>query len=193
MNSLRNEKELEDIVKKKLEDTDVAHGWEHVKRVLYIATELAEKYETDIETLRLACIVHDVERSTDLKNHAQKAAEMIQEYMMSKGYTEQKIEKVKDAVLYHHANPDKIKSIEGKILFDADKLDAVGVVGLARCLQEAGYKGQSIEEAIAYLQRDAKEFIGAMHFKETKEMMKYRVKTCEDALKELRKELRGSK
>ena len=189
MNSLRNEKEQEDIVKKKLEISDIAHRWAHVKRVLYIATKLAQKYEADIEALRLVCIIHDAERSADIINHAQKPAGLIQEYMKAKGYTEQKIEKVKDAVLYHHANPDKIKSIEGKILFDADKLDAVGIVGLARCLQEAGYKGQTIEDAIDHLQRDTKEFIGAMHFKETKEMMKYRVKIGEDVLKELRKEL----
>lgn len=166
MNSLRNEKEQEGIVKKKLEISDIAHGWAHVKRVLYIATKLAQKYKADIEALRLACIIHDAERSADIINHAQRAAELIQEYMKAKGYTEQKIEKVKDAV---------------------------GIVGLARCLQEAGYKGQTIEDAIDHLQRDTREFIGAMHFKETKEMMKYRVKICEDVLKELRKELRGSK
>jgi hypothetical protein len=62
------------------------------------------------------------------------------------------------------------------ILWDADKLDALGDTGLRRCIQEAKHKGQSKSTAISHFKRDTAEFKDSMHFNSTREIVKRKVR-----------------
>ena len=124
---------------------DAAHDREHIYRVLYNAVDIVS-YEkgVDLDVLVAACLLHDVGRREQFADpkvcHAEVGAEKAYDFLMGHGFTEGFAAHVRDCVLTHRfrkARPPE--SLEAKILFDADKLDAVGTMGIARTLN---YKGQ---------------------------------------------------
>lgn len=120
--------------------SDSAHDKEHVYRVLFSALEIA-KYEQNVDkdVLIAACLLHDIGREEQFKNpklrHEQVGSEKAYLYLIESKWTESKAMHVKNCILTHRfrsANPPV--SIEAKILFDADKLDVTGTIGIARTL-----------------------------------------------------------
>ena len=124
---------------------DAAHDREHVLRVLYNAMDIASyENDVDIDVLIAACLLHDVGRREQFADpsvcHAAVGAGKAYDFLKSHGFSEEFASHVRDCVRthrYRRAQPPE--SVEAKILFDADKLDAVGVMGIARTLN---YKGQ---------------------------------------------------
>nr|HDO80376.1 HD domain-containing protein [Candidatus Bathyarchaeota archaeon] len=169
--------------------TDPAHGWDHMKRVLTCSTRLALKYDADVEAVRLASILHDAGRGKDEARHAEIGVSVARSLLEGR-IPEERLEKVIKAILSHHTDhPERLTSLEEKILWDADKVDALGLLGLARCLKEAGWKGETIQDAIGHLERDTENFARTMHFKETKRLAKVKVKWSIRFIKRLRREL----
>jgi len=128
---------------------DSAHDQHHVYRVLYTAIELAESEDSiDMDVLLAACLLHDIGRESqfaDLENicHAKIGGQMAYEFLLSRHWSTQKALHVKECISTHRFRSDKApRSIEAKILFDADKLDASGAIGIARTLI---YEGQVTE------------------------------------------------
>ena len=129
--------------------TDSAHDMEHVYRVLYYALDIA-KYEDvpiNVELLSTACLLHDIGRAeqyADSKiDHAICGAEKAHIWLLKNGYTEEFACAVKECIVTHRFrsnNPPK--SIEAKILFDADKLDVCGAIGIARALYSKAIVGE---------------------------------------------------
>jgi len=136
---------------------DSAHDRYHVYRVLNAAIDIA-KYEdiVDMDVLITACLLHDIGRErqfVDLENlcHAEIGGEMAYDYLISQHWSEQKALHVKKCVSAHRFRDDiKPQSIEAKILFDADKLDVCGAIGIARTLL---YEGQ-VREPLYVLDDD---------------------------------------
>ena len=177
------------VVRGKLNQTDPAHGWSHTTRVLKLATELAIKYNADVEAVRISCLFHDAERGFRPENHEKRSASLAEKYLRESNASTSLIEKVKKIILNHHSDPDKLETIEEKILWDADKIDALGLIGLARCLMEAGFYKHTIREAIAHALNDLKSFKDKMHLKETKEIARLKASQMLKFLKELEREL----
>jgi uncharacterized protein len=186
------EKEAEILTKRMLRGVDPSHGWSHTERVLGVATELAIYHKADVQAVRLACILHDAERGRIIKDHASAAAKLAREFLKSRNLPKEKIRKVVHAIRLHHASSTKLETLEEKILWDTDKLDALGLVGLARCLQEAGHLGQSIENAITHLKKDTLEFKNRMHFEETNKIAKQKSTEVEGVIGLLKRELSTS-
>jgi uncharacterized protein len=119
---------------------DSAHDKEHVYRVLYSALDIA-KYEqsVDMDVLITACLLHDIGREEQFKNskvrHEQVGSEKAYSYLIENKWAESRALHVKDCILTHRFRSDNPPaSIEAKILFDADKLDVTGTIGIARTL-----------------------------------------------------------
>ena len=146
---------------------DSAHDKEHIYRVLYNALEIArsmsekaQEKETkdegaqtssvlDYDVLIAACLLHDIGRSEQYENpklcHAMVGGEKAYRFLTEHGFEETYAEKVKQCIQthrYRRGNPPQ--SIEAKILFDADKLDASGVIGIARTLMYKGIVGEPL-------------------------------------------------
>lgn len=123
---------------------DAAHDAEHVYRVLYQALELAaEQPDADRDVLIAACLLHDIGRKEQFANstvcHARAGGEKAYQFLLSHGFSEGYARRVRHCVQTHrYRNNDPPESIEAKILFDADKLDVTGAIGIARTLL---YKG----------------------------------------------------
>ena len=124
--------------------TDSAHDREHVYRVLYTALDLASAEENvDMDVLIAACLLHDVGRQEQFADpslcHAQVGAKKAYDFLMENGFDEAFAQQVRHCILAHRfrkSNPPE--SVEAKILFDADKLDVTGAIGIARTLMYSG-------------------------------------------------------
>lgn len=124
--------------------TDSAHDREHVYRVLYTALDLAAaENAVDMDVLITACLLHDVGRQEQFADptlcHAQVGGEKAYRFLTENGFAEAFALRVRDCIVSHRfrkSNPPN--SVEAKILFDADKLDVTGAIGIARTLLYSG-------------------------------------------------------
>lgn len=128
--------------------TDSAHDREHVYRVLYHAMDIAAHEENvDYDVLICACLLHDIGRKEQFEDshlcHAKVGAKKAHAFLIDNCFEPSFAEKVSHCIECHSFRADNPpQSIEAKILFDADKLDAAGTLGIARTLF---YKGQVSE------------------------------------------------
>lgn len=118
---------------------DTAHDCHHIYRVLFYALEISIDYNVDKEVLITSALLHDIGREAQYKDssidHAVEGAEMAFRFLASIGWQEDKANFVKECISTHRYRNDKLpSSIEAKILFDADKLDVTGAVGIARTI-----------------------------------------------------------
>lgn len=132
---------------------DSAHDSEHIYRVLYTALHIAEtelKVNTDI--LIAACLLHDIGREAQYKDpdicHAAEGGKMAEKFLTSIGWIKKDSRHVKDCISTHRYRSDNPpKTMESKILFDSDKLEVAGALGIARTLIYKGHVGEPIYTA----------------------------------------------
>lgn len=123
---------------------DSAHDQEHVYRVLYNALDIAGTEENvDYDILIAACLLHDIGRREQFENpalcHAKVGSDKACRFLTEHGFAPQYAERVRQCIRTHRYRRDSLpQSLEARILFDADKLDVAGAVGIARTLV---YKG----------------------------------------------------
>lgn len=123
---------------------DSAHDKEHIYRVLNNAMRIAaDEKNVDYDVLICACILHDIGRPAQLANpelcHAQVGSQQAYRYLVESGYPEAFAYQVQSCIRTHRFRKnDPPVSLEAKILFDADKLDVVGAIGVARSLAYQG-------------------------------------------------------
>lgn len=124
--------------------SDSAHDREHVYRVLNNALRIAEgERNVNYPLLIAACLLHDIGRGAQLRDpslcHAAVGSQMAYDYLLGSGFGEEFAENVRDSIRTHRFRKnDPPQSLEAKILFDADKLDVVGAIGIARSLAYQG-------------------------------------------------------
>jgi len=129
--------------------TDAAHDPQHIYRVLNAAVDIARHEaangtQVEMDVVMAAALLHDIGRERQFADptlcHAQVGGGMAQDFLAARGWLPERARQVRACINTHRfrkSNPPI--SIEAKIIFDADKLDAVGAVGIARTLI---YKGQ---------------------------------------------------
>ena len=127
--------------------------WLHTIRVVNYALQILEaEPKADVQITVLSAILHDIGRAKrpggvrkDGANHAKHGAEKAEALLREKGYDEDTVMRVSACILAHSRKseipPD---TIEAKILFDADKLDLTGAIGLVRAVQYASKMGEPL-------------------------------------------------
>lgn len=126
---------------------DSAHDKDHIYRVLYSALDIAQGEEdVDYDVLIAACLLHDIARAEQFADprvcHARAGAEKARAFLLAHGFGEDFARRVSDCIRTHRfRSDDPPESTEAKILFDADKLDVTGAVGIARTLLYQGREG----------------------------------------------------
>ena len=127
---------------------DSAHDAEHICRVLSNALVIAgEETGVDYDILICACLLHDIGRADQIRDpslcHAAVGSEKAYRFLVENGFKKEFAAAVRDCIRTHRFRKnDQPESLEAKILFDADKLDVVGAIGIARTLV---YKGTVTE------------------------------------------------
>ncbi len=135
-----------EFVKSKLEGEGSGHDYWHIHKVWANAVNIAKEEKADLFVVELGALLHDI---ADWKFHALDVGPRIaREHLKSLGVSNEIIEHVCDiidAVSFKGAGNEKpMKTIEGKIVRDADRLEALGAIGIARCFAYGGYKGNPI-------------------------------------------------
>lgn len=143
---------------------DMAHDAQHVYRVFYTALDITgRETEADRDIVAAAALLHDVGRAAQARDpalcHAQVGSEMAYRFLTRElGWDEGRAGHVRACVLTHRFRSDRPpESLEAKIVFDADKLDVTGAIGVARTLMYGGQVGQGLYR----LDQDGKVLTGA--------------------------------
>lgn len=128
-----------------------SHDWNHVKRVYNIAEKLLETENADQETVTLAVLLHDIGRhkedNGEIENHEKWGAEKAAEILRRKGFGVEKIEEVTHCIDAHRfSTQPEPRTLEAKIVSDADNLDALGATGIARAFCYAGESNETLVE-----------------------------------------------
>jgi uncharacterized protein len=138
-------------VKKVLNNSPRCHDWEHTKRVLHNARMIAQKEKrANKRIIDLGALLHDIARSDEMAIkgeicHAKKGAELADKLLKNAGFDESISLKAVKCVRRHRFRSDRMPvDIEEKIIYDADKLDSVGAVGLGRAFLFAGREGAKV-------------------------------------------------
>ena len=122
---------------------DGAHDEQHIYRVLYFALDIADHFDVNFDVLIASALLHDIGREAQFNNpnidHAIFGSELAYNFILKLGWNEEKANHIKKCISTHrYRKNNEPESIEAKILFDADKLDVTGTMGIARTL---AYKG----------------------------------------------------
>ena len=120
--------------------SDSAHDMEHVYRVLNYTHDItSHEGGVNLELLSTACLLHDIGRAEQFANpdidHAIFGGDKAYAWLISNDYPDEFCVEVRNCIQSHRFRSDILpQSIEAEILFDADKLDVCGAVGIARTL-----------------------------------------------------------
>lgn len=135
-----------EYVKQIFADDCSGHDYYHTMRVYRLAVQIAEQENADMLIVQLAALLHDVD---DIKLSPKTHEKQVHavEFMRSNGLDENIIEsvcKIIDEVSFAGKDSVEPSTIEGKCVQDADRLDAMGAIGIARTFAYGGSKGRKI-------------------------------------------------
>ena len=126
------------------DNSDPVHDFDHVLRVTRMAEHLAELEGANVTVVRTAALLHDVVRhDANGDDHAVSAGKTARELLTD--HSDDDVNAVVHAIEAHRfRNSITPQTIEAQVLFDADKLDAIGAIGIARVFAYAGRAGNPL-------------------------------------------------
>ena len=132
------------FVKEKLEGAEAGHDWFHIERVWKLSKKIAEKEGGNLEVIELSALLHDI---ADPKFHngdetlALKISQnFLEEIHVNAELIEQVLFVIKNISFKNRAEAPENPPLELQIVQDADRLDAIGAIGIARTFNFGGFK-----------------------------------------------------
>ncbi len=191
-----------------------SHGWDHVERVVRLAERIGRtEKRADPFIVKTAAILHDIARANEQEkngglSHADLGARMAYEFLIESGLDAQRSGRIRDCILAHRYRDDlEPETIEAKILYDADKLDSIGAVGIGRAFLFSGEVGArlhnpdiDVRQTSAYSEEDTayREYIvklqyicGKMRTREGKRIAAKRHRFMKQFFDQLKEETHG--
>ncbi len=136
------------FVKEKLQDAEGGHDWFHVERVYNNALLVADEEICDLEVVKLAALLHDIADSKFHNGDENIGPKMAREFLVSQSVAEEKtnhIVGIIENMSFKGGNFEKqFHSKELEIVQDADRLDAIGAIGIARTFNYGGFKNRPL-------------------------------------------------
>lgn len=136
------------FVKKQLENAESGHNWFHMERVYNNALLIAKDETCDLEVVQLAALLHDIADSKFHDGDETVGPKVARDFLTSENVSEETINHVVaiiENISFKGGNFEKkFTSKELEIVQDADRLDAIGAVGIARTFNYGGYKNREI-------------------------------------------------
>ena len=123
-------------------EVDPVHGFDHILRVYRMAEKLANTEGADLEIVRAAALLHDAQGSQTTggekgrQDHHHASSNFAEQVLQGENWPPERIEAVQHCIRAHRFrdNTEPPQTLEAKILFDADKLDVIGAIGVARTI-----------------------------------------------------------
>ncbi len=133
-------------IKQIFADDCSGHDYHHTMRVYRLAVQIAEQENADMLIVQLAVLLHDVD-DVKLSSETHENKKNAVDFMISNGAGEKIIDsvcRIIDEVSFAGTDSVVPSTIEGKCVQDADRLDAMGAIGIARAFAYGGSKGRKI-------------------------------------------------
>ena len=166
-----------------------SHDWGHTLRVTSMALAIQKHEGGDALILQLAGLLHDIGRhEEDMSHgkicHAERGAELARDILMNLGCDTELVNQVSACIYTHRFRKNRQPaSLEARIIFDADKLDSIGAVGIGRAFLFAGeigamlynYDSANVEDAQAYSSEDTalREYMVKLRFVKDRMLTEY--------------------
>ncbi len=136
------------FVKQTLKNAEGGHDWWHIQRVHLNAKRIAANENVDQLVVELAALLHDISDSKFNGGNETLGAEIAADFLKKQVLTAERIEHV--VLIINHISfkggkeQQQFYSLELGVVQDADRLDAIGAIGIARCFNYGGFKGSEI-------------------------------------------------
>lgn len=141
---------IEKEIKAQFEGEGTGHDWHHIDRVRNVSMFISQTEGGDPLVVELAALLHDISDHKFNGGDLQAGGQIAFDLLIKQGLDEERSKHVRyivDNLSYKGAEtPSEMKSLEGQIVQDADRLDAIGAIGVARTFAYGGHKGQPIYE-----------------------------------------------
>ena len=139
-------------VKKMLEGRDPAHDFYHIMRVYNNAKLIGRREGSNMEILLTAVLLHDLvvypKGSNKSFKSSDESADLAENILLSYGYPQDQINHISSCIRAHSYSKRFVpESLEGRILQDADRLDALGAIGIARTFSVGGSQNRTFYNA----------------------------------------------
>jgi len=163
---------------KQFEAARGSHKWDHTLRVYRLCQHIGSVEKVDMDVLLVAACLHDIGRSyQDDSNgavcHAEKGADMAKAIVAELPLSADQKENILHCIRAHRFRGNRApRTAEAKVLFDADKLDAIGAVGVARAFLFAGEVGARLHSSEIKIEDTAPYSIDDTGYRE------FKVKLC---------------
>jgi len=133
-----------EFVKKELQGAEAGHDWFHIERVWKLSKKIAEKENANLMVVELGALLHDIADPKFHNGNEEIGPNTARYFMETQGLHEdiivQVIYIIKNISFKNRADAPQEKSIELQIVQDADRIDAIGAIGIARTFNFGGYK-----------------------------------------------------
>ena len=123
------------------------HDFDHTMRVFYMATTIAREENADLETVQLAALLHDVD-DRKLSPHTCENKDNAVSFLWENGVNQEKIKEIIQIIsqISFSAGNGAPSTLEGMCVQDADRLDAIGAIGIGRAFAFGGSRGRRIHD-----------------------------------------------
>lgn len=187
---------ITDAVKRELSKSNIgAHTLDHIMRVHLLSMTLSEGENANVRVLEAAALLHDIGRPREDEtgiSHSIISGDMSREILKEFEYTEEEIEQVVAAIRTHRFSEDiEPTTFEGQILSDADKLDALGAIGIYRAIAQAVSSGRGIAGFLTHADEKLLKLRDLMYTNKAKVLAIKRHDVLESFVNLLREELQS--
>lgn len=189
---------------------ECSHDFSHTERVLKLCERIGKSAGANMDVLMVAALLHDAGLREELehkKDHAICGAEIAESVLKEEGFDEGFIEKVSYAIRVHRYGKGVVPTtIEAKVLQDADRLDAMGAIGIARAfadrrskrIYDPAEKPQSYDpfaerSVLTHIKEKLLKLKDSLHTDEARKIGEERHRFLEIFVEELESELNGLK
>lgn len=142
-------RKTEEVVRSKLHNESTGHDWWHADRVRSTAVRIAREESADAFVVELAALLHDVE-DFKFSGSEDTGPRFAGDFLLSIGVAEQDANHVAEIIRNISFKGARVEpaplSLEGRCIQDADRLDAIGAIGIARTFAYGGYKKRPIHD-----------------------------------------------
>lgn len=140
--------QTEEWVKAKLAGEASGHDWWHIVRVTNTTKTIAQAEGADLFICQMAALLHDM-ADEKLNADPQAADQQVVDFLLSKELSEEEVAEIlyiTRHISFKGGKGEQLQSLSAKIVQDADRLDAIGAIGIARCMAYSGHKGRLIHD-----------------------------------------------
>jgi len=138
------------FVKKELAQAEGGHDWFHVERVFKNTLLIAKEEKVNLTVVSLAALLHDIADSKFHNGNEEIGLKIAERFLIDENVPQEIITHVVEIIKNmsfknsFSENKNKFSSIELKVVQDADRLDAIGAIGIARCFNYGGFKNRAL-------------------------------------------------